>query len=249
MAGAIAPATALHWHQDQPEAKAPGQRPTRPWRALRPRRAGRWPFVVPGPTGLKGSVARGRGKRGSRFLFPPAPTKALSPLQWQRPSPLPQRHADPCQPGATAPGQRPTRPWRALRPRRVGRWPFRGAWTDRSTGNRAARAGETRVAFPDPAQRRSPFPRTGKSFPAGRRSDCLSSTLSDLHLHSRCDSGLSHQLNRCHAGWQGQRWRRGRVTCPSSLNDRRHTRETGMTVPFTGQGLPVTVAFILQPAR
>ncbi|MFN5825432.1 MAG: hypothetical protein ACK446_00015, partial [Rhodobacterales bacterium] len=27
------------------------------------------------------------------------------------------------QPGAPAPGQRPTRPWRALPARRVGRWP------------------------------------------------------------------------------------------------------------------------------
>jgi len=71
MAGAIAPATAPRRDQDQPGAKAPGQRPPRPWRALRTRRVGRWPFVVPGPTGLQGTVPRGRGKRGSRFLIPP----------------------------------------------------------------------------------------------------------------------------------------------------------------------------------
>jgi len=47
MAGAIAPATALRWDQDQPGAKAPGQRPPRPWRALLARRVGRWPLLVP----------------------------------------------------------------------------------------------------------------------------------------------------------------------------------------------------------
>jgi len=36
---------------------------------------------------------------------------------------------------------------------------------------------ETRVAFPDPAQRGNPCPRTGKSFPAGRRPDFCFSTL------------------------------------------------------------------------
>jgi len=46
MAGAIAPATALRWHQHQPGATAPGQRPTRPWRALLACRVGRWPLLV-----------------------------------------------------------------------------------------------------------------------------------------------------------------------------------------------------------
>jgi len=47
MAGAIAPATALRWHQDQPGATAPGQRPPRPRRALCTRRIGRWPAFLP----------------------------------------------------------------------------------------------------------------------------------------------------------------------------------------------------------
>jgi len=47
----------------QPGPKVPGQRPPRPWRALCPRRAGRWLFVGLGPSGLQGTVARGRGKR------------------------------------------------------------------------------------------------------------------------------------------------------------------------------------------
>jgi hypothetical protein len=61
---AIAPATALRWDQDQPGATAPGQRPTRPWRALPARRVGRWPFVVPRPAGLQGTAPRGRGNAG-----------------------------------------------------------------------------------------------------------------------------------------------------------------------------------------
>jgi len=47
LAVAIAPATALRWLQDRPGAKAPGQRPPRPWRALRTRRVGRWPLCLP----------------------------------------------------------------------------------------------------------------------------------------------------------------------------------------------------------
>jgi len=110
--------------------------------------------VVPGPTDLQGTVARGRGKRGSRFLFPPGEAfsgmpglsgrghrpchgAALGsgPAGAQSPRPAP----DPPTAGASRP------PGRALA--------FRGAWTDRSTGNRRARAGETRVAFPVPARR------------------------------------------------------------------------------------------------
>jgi hypothetical protein len=53
----------------QPGAKAPGQRPPRPRRALLARRVGRWPIVVPGPADLQGTFARGRGKRGA-FPFP-----------------------------------------------------------------------------------------------------------------------------------------------------------------------------------
>jgi hypothetical protein len=65
------------------------------------------------------------GKRGSRFLIPPGGAKALSPPQWQGPSPLPQRCAGiRTGRGPKAPGQRPPRPWRALPARRVGRWPL-----------------------------------------------------------------------------------------------------------------------------
>ena len=72
---------------------------------------------------------------------------------WQGLSPLPQHHAVPWPAGGHSPRPAPDPP-----PAGASRPPgqalaFRGAWTDRSTGNRAARAGETRVAFPDPARR------------------------------------------------------------------------------------------------
>jgi len=153
-AGAIAPATALRWDQDRPGAKAPGQRPTR--RALLARRVGRWPFVVPGPTDLQGTVPRGRGKRGSRFPFPPGgvfsgmpglsgrghrpchdAALGSGPTGGQSPRPAP----DPPVAGASHP------PGRALA--------FRGVWTDRSPGHRPARAGETRcVSWSRPERRR-----------------------------------------------------------------------------------------------
>jgi len=71
LAGAIAPATAPRCPLSGRGPKAPGQRPPRPRRALPARRVGRWPVGVPGSAGLRGTVARGRGKRGSRFLIPP----------------------------------------------------------------------------------------------------------------------------------------------------------------------------------
>jgi len=151
----------------------PGQRPARPWRALRPRRVGRWPFVVAGPAGLQGTVPRGRGKRGSRFLIPPGGAKALSPLQWQGPWPLPQRHAAPCPAGGHRPGQRPARPWRALRPRRVGRWPFVVAGPAGPQGT-VAHGRWKRRAFPDPpgvAQALSPLQWQGPSPLPQRHAD------------------------------------------------------------------------------
>ncbi len=102
--------------------------------------------VSPGTAGLQGTVPRGRGKRGA---FPdPARTNALPPLPWQGPSPLPQYHAAPRPAGAGA-----------------GLCVSRAFW---STGHRPARAGETRVAFPVPAQKGNPCPRISKSVPAAQ---------------------------------------------------------------------------------
>jgi hypothetical protein len=78
----------------RPGAKAPGQRPHRPWRALRTRRVGRWPLFLPGLP-----VYRVRSRRGGgnalRFLFPPERAKGPSPRKWQGPSPLPRHNAAP----------------------------------------------------------------------------------------------------------------------------------------------------------
>jgi len=72
----------------QPGAKAPGQRPTRPRRALLARRVGHWPAFLPDLPVYRGPFRAGGGN-ALRSLFPPGLTKALSPLQWQGPSPLP----------------------------------------------------------------------------------------------------------------------------------------------------------------
>jgi len=88
MAGAIAPATAPRRDQDQPGAKAPGQRPPRHRRALRTRRVGRWPLFLPDLPVCR-APSRAGGGNAMRFLFPPGRATAPSPPQWQGPSPLP----------------------------------------------------------------------------------------------------------------------------------------------------------------
>jgi hypothetical protein len=93
-------------------------------------------------TAFRGPARIGGGRSESE---PPAP------LDWQGPSPLPQRHAD------TRPAGGP-KPPASARPAPGGRFSpagsgagLRCAWTCRSTGNRAARAGK-RSAFQGPAR-------------------------------------------------------------------------------------------------
>ena len=76
LAGAIAPATALRWHQDRSGAKAPGQRPPRPRRALRPRRVGRWPAVSP-DLPVYGAPSRAGGE--TRCVSPPGVAVLCNP--------------------------------------------------------------------------------------------------------------------------------------------------------------------------
>ena len=92
---------------------------------------------------------------------------------WQGPSPLPQRHADPWPAGGQCPSAR-ARP--AFTPATDGRWPRLVLVAPVFVA--ACRSGGETHAFPDPAQRGNPFPRIGKIFPTGRRSDCCLSTLS-----------------------------------------------------------------------
>jgi len=190
MAGAIAPAKSLHWHQGQPGAQSPRPAPAPPPAgALHP--PGRaLASVSPGHAALRGTAARGRGKRGSRFLFPPGLTKALSPLQWQGPSPLPQRHADPWPAWGQSPRPAPAPPPAgALHP--PGRaLAFCRSRTRRSTGHRRARAGERRVAFPDPACRAIPSPGPGRvSRQTSGRIACLRQPSNDPRHRGRGPAG------------------------------------------------------------
>jgi hypothetical protein len=149
--------------------------------------------VGAGGTGPGGSVPRGRGKR-SAFPFPARRGVSFDCALRDRsgqgatedvpPSPLALA-------GAIAPATAPRFPMPAggpkppasARPALGGRFPPAGSgaglcrcgWQG-SWGQRSAPAGETH-AFPGPAPRGNPFPRVGKSFPAGRRSDCCFSAL------------------------------------------------------------------------
>jgi len=122
----------------------------------------------PGPAGLQGTVARGRGKRGSRFLIPPALTTAPSSLLWQRPSPLPQSNADPCPAGGPKPPA-------SARPALGGRFAPAGSGAGLccavGTGpvwKRSAQAGKRGSRFLFPSKGEIPFPGPGKSSrPAG----------------------------------------------------------------------------------
>jgi hypothetical protein len=121
---------------------------------------------VTGPAGLRGTVSHGRGKRGA--FPPPAPTNALSPLQWQGPSPLPQRHADPWPAGGPKPPA-------SARPAPGGRWP--AVRLDLPVYGALSRTGgETQCVSASRPKGQSPSPNR-EDFSGGRRSDCLYSIL------------------------------------------------------------------------
>ena len=169
MAGAIAPATAPRCPLPA-GGQSPRPAPDPPLAGASPPPGRALASVPPGPAGLQGTVPRGRGKRGSRFLVPPELTKAVSPLQWQRPSPLPQRSAGirtgrgPKPPASArpAPGGRfsPARSGAGLCPSR----------TCRSAGHRRARAGKRGSRFLFPPKGAIPVPGTKRpSRQAGGR--------------------------------------------------------------------------------
>jgi len=140
----------------------PGAQSPRPAAALPPAGASPRPgrvlaSVPPGLASLLGTV-------------PPELMIAPSPLQWQGPSPLPQRYAGiRTGRGPKAPGQRPPCPRRALRPppgRVLASVPpgFAGLQGTVPRGR-----GETRVAFPVPAptgESTAPAPMAGAIVPA-----------------------------------------------------------------------------------
>jgi hypothetical protein len=125
--------------------------------------------VARGPAGLPGTVLHRRGN-AVRFLFPPAPTKALSPLPWQGPSTLPQRHADPTPAGFQSPRPAPAPPpaGRALASRCTwGNGPS-ALWS--LTGRGKAVRFRVRPT-------RKPRARSRQNFPSGRRPGCFSGIL------------------------------------------------------------------------
>ena len=69
LAGAIAPAKVLRWDQDQPGAKAPGQRPPGPAGASR-RSGRRWPTLFPNLP-VNGAPSRAGGETRVAFPAPP----------------------------------------------------------------------------------------------------------------------------------------------------------------------------------
>jgi len=103
-------------------------------------------FGALGPAGLRGTVPHGRGN-AVRFLFPPAPTYAPSPLHWQGPSPLPLRHVTPRPAGGPKPPA-------SARPAHGGRFPPAGS-------------GAGPLLFPD-------LPIYGEPSRAGGETQCVS---------------------------------------------------------------------------
>jgi len=140
----------------EPGAKAPGQRPSRPWRALRTRRAGRWPAVVRVAPVLVG-LPRAGGGNAVRFRFPPPTGSGGSPLHWQGPSPLPQRHADPWPAGGQSPRPAPVPPMAgASHP--PGRALASVGAGGTGPGGNVPRGRGKRGAFPVPARPKTLFP-------------------------------------------------------------------------------------------
>jgi hypothetical protein len=166
MAGAIAPATAPQWDQDQPGAQ-------RPPASARPATGGRF---APAGTGAGLCVSRTFRSTGHRperagetrcvSCSRTGRAKAPSPLQWQGPSPLPQRYANPCPAGGQsarpAPDPPLTRPRPAPDPHPAGAsHPPGRALASVSPGptglqGNVPRGRGKRAAFPDPARRDVP---------------------------------------------------------------------------------------------
>ncbi len=90
--------------------------------------------------------------------FPPATgAKALSPLQWQGPSPLPQRYADPRPAGGQSPRRAPVPPM-AGASHLPGRALASGCAGGTGLGGNVPRGRGKRRAFPVPARTKTLFP-------------------------------------------------------------------------------------------
>jgi len=176
----------------------------------------------PGPAGLQGTVARGRGKRGSRFLIPPALTTAPSSLLWQRPSPLPQSNADPCPAGGPKPPA-------SARPALGGRFAPAGSGAGLccavGTGTvwkRSARAGKRGSRFLFPSKGEIPFPGPGKSSRPAGGGEAFFSSLLKLSDHALVPCRACSKDSIC--PWADPACHKGGSSC-------RRSCETGPGLP------------------
>jgi hypothetical protein len=168
--------------------------------------------VGAGCTGLGGSIPHGRGN-AVRFLFPPVPMNALSPLQWQGPLPLPQRPADPWPAGGPKPPA-------SARPALGGRFSPAGSgaglWLcrlHRSWWQRRARAGKRmRFLFPPGSGAEDQTPnRPPRCHGRGHR-PCHSATLTlgppGAQSPRPAPAPPPAGAGLCRCGWHGSWWQR-----------------------------------------
>jgi len=132
--------------------KAPGQRPPRPWRVLRPRRVGRWPLSLPDVPIYRAPFRAGGGNAGRVSCSRPERRMDLHRFNG--------RGHRPCHSATLASGRAGgLKPPASARPAPGGCFAPAGSGaglcpsrTCRSTGHCPERVGETRVAFPGPAR-------------------------------------------------------------------------------------------------
>ena len=111
------------------------------------------------------------------------------------PAMAPRRDQD--RPGPKAPGQRPPRPRRALRPRRVGRRPL--SFLELAVDRKPSRAGgKTRPAFQGPVRRGNPLPQTGKNSPQAGGRIAVSAACQGVACQSRNRLVIQHRMTGRH---------------------------------------------------
>jgi len=150
--GSIAPA--LRVPPAPPGAKAPGGCPTRPWGRFPPAGSGAGLLLVP-DLPVNGAPSRAGGESRCVSCSRPEGRKQFHRFHGRGHRPCHSAPLPLVQPGAKAPGQRPTRPWRALLARRVGRWP--ALFLDRPiyrAPSRAGRGNAGRVSCSRPHRRK-----------------------------------------------------------------------------------------------
>jgi len=147
----------------------------RPFRKGPPK--GQWPDLARLKSGKRRGTAFGVPK-GPAYRLPDRKTEEsrASRTIWPGPSPRPRGAGATHRPGAKAPGQRPSRPWRALRTRRDGRWPSLRLG-ERSCGTVVPCRPGKRGAFPCPPGTAILFCRIRKGLPYRRRPECFLSYL------------------------------------------------------------------------